>query len=290
MRRYAEIHVDGVLRATASESPADPVDAPGEMWRDYRIFDEKGKYSSQHSAGDRLFEETVEWLRSSYSGKVEVKYKTEHTMPSTGELFRKLKEIDTNIKDGWCTPEKARTLAMLILAHKPKLCVEIGVWSGKSFLPIALAAQNVGGHAIGIDPYTAVASIQGQNAENAKWWSETVTPEIYEQMYQRVRGWMLAHDLPPSLIRKSSNDALFANEIYASIDFLHIDGNHGEQAYQDTMNYGSLVSHNGIVVLDDLTWDGGGVAKSAQWLLGNGFVELFRVNTEGNDWGVFQRC
>lgn len=211
---------------------------------------------------------------------------------NTVELFRKLKEVEA-IKDGWCTPEKARTLAMLILVHKPKLCVEIGVWSGKSFLPIALAAQAVGATAIGIDPYAAAASVQGQNAENAKWWGQTVTPEIYEMMYQSCKGHLMVHGLNnATLIRKTSDDALWSvSEEHDPIGLLHIDGNHSEQAYRDATNYAPLVHGGGIVVLDDLTWDGGGVGKAAQWLLGNGFVELFRMSDKpASDWGVFQRC
>lgn len=73
MTRRAEIFVDGVLRATVSEQPADPIDAPGRMWRDYRIFDEQGRYDSQHSAGGRSFDELVEWLWKSYDGIVVVK-------------------------------------------------------------------------------------------------------------------------------------------------------------------------------------------------------------------------
>lgn len=53
------IEVDGVRRATVSESPADPVDAPGEAWKDYRIFDEKGDYLSQHSCDTQSIEKKV---------------------------------------------------------------------------------------------------------------------------------------------------------------------------------------------------------------------------------------
>lgn len=75
MRRYAEITVNGILRATASEQPGDPEDAPGEMWRDYRIFDDQGRYSSQHSAGQQTFEDTLKWLAEDYEGEVVVEIK-----------------------------------------------------------------------------------------------------------------------------------------------------------------------------------------------------------------------
>ncbi len=62
-----------MLRATVGEEPADPVDAPGEMWRDYRIFDEHGDYWSQHSCGEDSFDDTVERLKNGYTGDVVVK-------------------------------------------------------------------------------------------------------------------------------------------------------------------------------------------------------------------------
>ncbi len=69
MNKYAIFIVDGVLRATASESPADPDDAPGEMWRDYRIFDEYGEYHSQHNGCRFTFDELVEHLTKNYTGE-----------------------------------------------------------------------------------------------------------------------------------------------------------------------------------------------------------------------------
>jgi len=61
------------MRATIGECPADPIDAPGQMWRDYRVFDKDGGYHSQHSAGSETFDEVINRLVSGYDGNVVVK-------------------------------------------------------------------------------------------------------------------------------------------------------------------------------------------------------------------------
>ena len=45
---------------------------------------------------------------------------------------------------GWATAEKCCTLASLVLANKPALAVEIGVWGGRSLLPVAMAMKAIG--------------------------------------------------------------------------------------------------------------------------------------------------
>lgn len=201
-------------------------------------------------------------------------------------LFDKIKETNAQ-PHGWCTLEKAHTLANLILFTRPALAVEIGVWSGKSFLPIALACKEVGGKAIGIDPYTAAASVEGQNKEHAEWWSETITPEAYEWTYNHAIGQLKSMEVDSiaELWRKRSDEC----EVPQGIGLLHVDGNHSDQALRDVQRFAPAAIVGGHVVLDDLTWDGGGVTKAAAWLLANGFEELFRVTAKPNDWGVFRK-
>ena len=46
--------------------------------------------------------------------------------------------------EGWCAKDKAATLIDLVLMLKPKIVVEIGVFGGKSLVPIAYALQETG--------------------------------------------------------------------------------------------------------------------------------------------------
>jgi hypothetical protein len=56
--------------------------------------------------------------------------------------------------EGWCSKEKACAFIDLVLQEKPQTCVEIGVFGGKSLLPVAMALKSLGqGIVIGVDPW-----------------------------------------------------------------------------------------------------------------------------------------
>lgn len=57
-----------------------------------------------------------------------------------------LDEIARCLPEGgeWCTLDKAETLAAMIVAARPRLVVEIGVWEGGSLIPMLLALQHNG--------------------------------------------------------------------------------------------------------------------------------------------------
>ena len=55
--------------------------------------------------------------------------------------------------EGWCSKSKANHFIDLILAVKPEVYVEIGVFGGSSIFPVASALKYLGkGVVIGIDP------------------------------------------------------------------------------------------------------------------------------------------
>src|SRR5277367_90662 len=84
-----------------------------------------------------------------------------------------LAEIERVLPDGgaWCRTEKANALASLVVALRPKLLVEIGVFAGGSAIPLLLAMKHVGvGRLIAIDPWAASASVVDQTGKNEEWW------------------------------------------------------------------------------------------------------------------------
>ena len=73
---------------------------------------------------------------------------------------------------GWCTPEKASHLYNLVLDHENPLCVELGVFAGRSLVAIALGAKAMNGTAVGIDAWSKEACEQGVNdIANTEWWN-----------------------------------------------------------------------------------------------------------------------
>lgn len=186
------------------------------------------------------------------------------------------KIIETNPQlHGWAELDKAITLASIVVAYKPKTIVEIGVWGGRSLIPMALACKAVGkGTVIGIDPWSPVVSAQGQVSEQDKqWWGD----KNHEMVYQHFASFVskLGLEAWTSIRRMKSDDFKESLEI----GLLHIDGNHGPQAIADTEHFCPMIPVNGICILDDLHWHGDSVLTSEKWLLEHGFIKLFPLGT-----------
>lgn len=203
-------------------------------------------------------------------------------------LFRFISSFVPTI-GGWASVEKTCTLAGLVLAMKPKLVCEIGVFEGRVLIPMALAMQTIGnGKAIGIDPYSAEASADGEIGENAVWWNnQPMHDEALKKFLHYVKSFKL--DQYVELIRKKSDDA----DVPEGMNILSLDGNHSDQAVKDAERFGPKVRLGGIVVCDDLHWQAGGVLRAVDALEDMGFKELYRVvksgDGESNDWNVMQR-
>jgi predicted O-methyltransferase YrrM len=186
--------------------------------------------------------------------------------------------------DGWSSPEKGCVLAALILAMRPKVCVEIGVFAGRSLIPMAMAIKHgeIPGKVIGIDPYSAEASAKGEQGENEKWWGQLDHKAIHDKFQNFVQRFDLAQQV--QLLRQTS-DAVTP----MPCDLIHIDGNHSDQAVRDAERFGPTVRLGGIVVCDDLMWVGGGVLRAVDVLEDLGFAEMIRVTDNGECWNVMQR-
>jgi predicted O-methyltransferase YrrM len=177
--------------------------------------------------------------------------------------------------EGWCTVEKAFDLAASVLTIRPEVCVEVGVFGGSSLIPIALALRAVGrGQVIGIDPWMAEESVKGMvDQRDIDWWFTLDHESIYRGFMQAVVAEGVSNQV---VVFRQTSDACEPPKV---IDFLHCDGNHGEQAFRDTKRYGSKVRVGGLIFLDDLSWAGGAVGRSAQWLLETGCIKLYDRDT-----------
>lgn len=178
-------------------------------------------------------------------------------MKSVTELMMKIEmALDLNKPnrlEGWCDVDKAQRLAALVIALRPKATVEIGVFGGRSLIPLAMAHQFIGqGVATGIDPWAKGASLEGMEGENKEWWDKLDHDVIHAGFMSasarlRADSWMLVH-------RTTSDEAAKLKDVPAVIDLLHIDGNHGPQAVKDVDNYATRIPAGGILVMDDIDW------------------------------------
>lgn len=163
----------------------------------------------------------------------------------------------------------------MVLALRPKIVTEIGVWGGKSALPIMLAMkENGNGKMICIDPWNPDESAKGQGPEDKEWWKEVANHELVYQhfVYHVDKLGLQTH----CEIRRMTSDE---SAVPSEMSILSVDGNHGPQALVDIKRYAPSVATHGICVLDDLDWSGGHVRQGEKWLLENGFVMLHPLGT-----------
>ena len=209
-------------------------------------------------------------------------------MTTLTTLFKQIEdEFASNAITGWCELPKALELAAAVVALKPLLIVELGVWGGKSLIPMALACQAVGrGVVMAVDPWSPVASCEGYDAVNARWWGA----QDHERVYRDFIGHLDRLDLRTRVdVWRGRSDEV---DVPMGIGLLHIDGQHSEQAARDVARWAHRVHLGGLVCMDDLEWTVDGVphvAHAVQSLLSLGFMKLHQTKTEKSCWGFFQR-
>ena len=172
---------------------------------------------------------------------------------------------------GWCTVEKAMALAKIIVQSSPKICVELGVYSGRSLIPQGIALRSLGsGMVYGIDPWKKENAAEGNcNEADKKWWESIDLNAIHNYCMSKI--W--EHDLDKfvCVIRSQSHHChqLFDNATLKRrdkiIDLLHIDGCHSEEAStRDVELWLPRVRIGGHVFFDDVDWT---TTKKAQEMI-----------------------
>lgn len=182
----------------------------------------------------------------------------------------------------WTKLDKCQTLAAMIVANRPKVVVEVGVWEGSSFLPQLLALKHVGGGiGIAIDSWSAIASIEGQvDPANVNWWGKQ---SIHDHAYQKFCGLLAKHGLVDICrVVRSRSDAVDVKSVvdsYGPIDMLHVDGNHGDAAIGDVERFAPHIPVGGLLILDDCDWTGGSVKRAHDLAIKMGFSHRYVLGT-----------
>ncbi len=155
--------------------------------------------------------------------------------------------------DGWTTEERACEMAERILETKAKVCVDIGVFAGRSTIAMGFAARELGDSIVyGIDPWRVDSAVEGDDVEaNAKWWKENSN---LEHMHQRAMQCIWAHRLDKWVVILRS-PSQYVPQLFPVIDFLNIDGCHTEVAScRDVAIYLPRLRSNGYLTFDDSDW------------------------------------
>ena len=169
-------------------------------------------------------------------------------------------------------------LATLVRDLRPQVVVELGVWSGGSAIPIAIALRHLNdGQLIAVDVWSTEASVDGQEGVHAAWW-QSVGNEGHEHAFRTFMARLGRHDIARdrcAVLRERSDVA----EVPSSIDILHLDANHGPQVVADVERWAPAVRAGGVLILNDLEWVGGHVRHARERAIELGFVELYRLGT-----------
>ena len=188
---------------------------------------------------------------------------------------------------GWCPQEKALFLVDLILKNPPEVVLEIGVFGGKSLIPMACALRaNKKGKIYGIDPWDSYESTQWMKDDtNRAFWNAVDHEGILRDLVQKIDQFQLEDQI--ELIRSTSEAA----ELIENIDILHVDGNHSEEtSYLDVIKWVPQMKTGGVIILDDIHWSEAGVNttdKAIRWLDAN-CSKLAEFN-ELTGWAVWRK-
>jgi hypothetical protein len=183
--------------------------------------------------------------------------------------------------DGWCSQSRAEKLIDLVLEHEPITAVELGVYGGRSLVAMGMAMGTLGRCAVGIDPWTNDANLEGEPDEHQKFWQELDIESIYERFVQNMISFQLLSSC--RWIRSRGEEAV---RLYpdASIDLFSLDGNHRElSSCRDIELWAPKIAPGGHLIMDDTGW------RSMQKAVGMVKERGFSVVHEGGGWTVFRR-
>ena len=159
-----------------------------------------------------------------------------------------------NTLHGWCTESKARVMVDLIIKVRPTVCVEVGVFGGRSLYPTALALKYNGlGSVVGIDPWAVDASIECMASEaELAWWKAVDHDSIYRYCQDHILALGISDYARLLRLRSDQAAGGFPDR---SINVLHIDGNHSEKtSVEDVTLWLPKVAKHGFIWFDDIDW------------------------------------
>lgn len=198
----------------------------------------------------------------------------ENTQQSIKE---KSKELMSHIQ-GKCSEKKAEALISLMWFMKPKVVVELGVFAGKSLLPIAFTLQQLNkGKIYGIDPWSNDRSKLTELEK--KLAGEIDQQKILQDLKEHVQ--MLGLEEHVQLIQ-----AEFSKKSPVEpVDVLHIDRLLSKgSSLNEIAKWVGLVRLGGAVIFDDMPW--GEVGNVITWL-DEKMERMLTISDEDHEWGMW---
>lgn len=212
--------------------------------------------------------------------RMEEKLATEPSESLKNAINEALRMTGPNLMEGWVTAERGLIIADLVVKHKPEVCVEIGVFGGRSLVATALALkENKYGKVYGIDPWKTEDCLEGdQEQANKDWWAKVDMHDIHKKCMEAIWKWEL--DGYAVVIRCKAQRVA---QLFKRIDFLTIDGNHSEtSSCRDVEQYCPRLKVGAPVLFDDADWPS---TKKAQELI----LKWCDLSKDFGSWRLYTR-
>jgi hypothetical protein len=171
------------------------------------------------------------------------------------EITRVWSELDSiyGTNWGWCTADKARVIMNLVREvcspRENPICVEIGVYGGKSLYPFALALKSIGrGMVYGIDPWDNREATAGYEGEHRDFWG-SVDMDLMHNICVDGIGLLGAEDYT-CLMKTTSDKAPDLSDLCV----VHLDGQHTDQVSRDISRWAPAVVDGGYFMVNDIDW------------------------------------
>ena len=184
------------------------------------------------------------------------------TLQKDATLFEACQYFDDRLPvdfGGGAPFSKSFLTGFLVRERNLRSFVEIGVYRGRSFFPVAWSIHQNGGVSYGIDPYSCRDALEYDLAEDrAEQINSFLNSVDFESLYQEVLAEKEACGFGES-IRILRETSLQAAEHFRRqdiwIDLLHIDGNHDRRFVEcDYEQYAGRVREGGFIIFDDIDW------------------------------------
>jgi hypothetical protein len=161
-------------------------------------------------------------------------------------------QVTQALTNSWCSAEKINLLMDVTLLIHPRVCVEIGAFTGSSILPVAATLKYLNsGKVFAVDAWSNAETIKylAKDDPNRAWWSQVDMQAVRNSFQRLIKTWSLGSFCTE--IYKPSEQAIYS--IPGEIDFLHLDGDYSEiGALRDVEVYLPKVKSGGYILLSNL--------------------------------------
>lgn len=164
--------------------------------------------------------------------------------------MKSLIELGLEQLEGWCWLEKAERMLSIALDEKAKVMVEVGVYGGRSLIPLIVAAKANGGYVWGIDAWSnAVATTVPYGEDHNSFWANDDMGRVKDKLFKFLGEHKLSGHV--AIVEATGEQALHLFQD-KSIDLLHVDASHSilDEA-RDVSSYLMKLREGGILIIDD---------------------------------------